>query len=690
MNRGRDAVIIGANDYNKYYYNGLRLGESQRNEEHKPYDTTGLDSEQLTTERMPTETLSATTAQDIFEGITGVTNSRGSLVETTSYETPTEDSDSNNEERTTEVGVKESITTEGFSPPPVDTESWRPMTTTMISANYPKHKHKTNNNNNKIDNNYYNVYTNDNINENYDQTIDNGVNHDIEYIKGFSTITPEMYGSGNNPYSLPLVSEEIPVLAFSTPVNTEPNIGNYLKDYYYEPVPTSVADSIRHSDSLTTGRSHRHQQKQRNNSSKTPKDDNHSSRHNRYNRYNRYNNYHTNDTYLRPTFNRPLKANHPYPTSDMEPTRDALISNDENSYLDYQMMKNHEKNMNNIPKGRPLFALIGDETKNMAKIEQTFESMRNPKINARRPNNIIDHEELHFYNDDISGGVGGLSEPAKNRHRQRPYHLSDEEMPETQLPSVDVKPMKSKTKVSRFLILICWSMFSHQVKLAKLMYPRFISFFYLFKFSRPVLSQEVKSELKSELKSQKKMNSIPPFFTSAMKSSTIDGLFVNTSPMQSLLPLSHFPFQYKLPYGVRNRGVSTTTPMSVPFVDTQLTSADEPIAILHPNKVSDGLSVIELVHSLSTLIQMLTITTTSLLRNKLGEHLLGSNKLGKQFRLMFGKRNTVSGKQNSFKRRQRSTFRDKLKARSVRNKRRSLRDMFSLKTWFKLKSKLTN
>ena len=86
------------------------------------------------------------------------------------------------------------------------------------------------------------------------------------------------------------------------------------------------------------------------------------------------------------------------------------------------------------------------------------------------------------------------------------------------------------------------------------------------------------------------------------------------------------------------------------------------------------------------LSQMLTITTTSLLRNKLGEHLLGANKLGKHFRVMFGKRNTLNKKQDSSKRLQRSTLKSKFKTQNIRNKRRSFREIFSLKKWFKSKS----
>ena len=398
-------------------------------EEHKPYDTTGMALEEETTQGTSTDRLEATTDPDMFEGITGVTNSRGSLIETTSYGMPTEDSE--DETTTTEMGVKDSITTEGFSQPPVDTENWRPITTTMISANYPKHKHKANKNNNKIDNNYYNVYTNDNINENYDPNIEIGVNHNIEYINGFPTITPEMYGSGSNPYSMPLVSEEIPIQPYPNPVDTERNVGNYLKDYYYEPVPTSIADSIRHSNSHSHNsiRSQRQHRRHRNNSSKTLIDDNYG------NRYNR--NYHTNDTRLRPTFNKPLKNKpvHRFPMSDMEQIREALVPKD-NSFFDYHL-QNHDNSLNYIPKGRPLFGLIGDDTKNVEKVKKTpeFESVRNRKTSSRYTNNMLNN------------GNSGARKPQDTFIPNEHLIASQNQINASPQPFVDVKPIKINTKV---------------------------------------------------------------------------------------------------------------------------------------------------------------------------------------------------------------------------------------------------
>lgn len=230
---------------------------------------------------------------------------------------------------------------------------------------------------------------------------------------------------------MPLVSEEVPIQPYSNPVDTERNVGNYLKDYYYEPVPTSIADSIRHSNSHSHNsvRSHRQHHRHRNNSSKTLSDKNYG------NRYNRK--YHTNDTHLRPTFNKPLKTVHRFPMSDMEPIREALVSKD-NPYFDYQL-QNYDNSFNDIPKGRPLFALIGDETKNVPKFKQTsaIESeVRNRKTSSRYTNNMLNN------------GDSGARKPQDTYMRNEHLIANQNQINGSPLPFVDVKPIKINTKVS--------------------------------------------------------------------------------------------------------------------------------------------------------------------------------------------------------------------------------------------------
>ena len=164
-------------------------------------------------------------------------------------------------------------------------------------------------------------------------------------------------------------------------------------------------------------------------------------------------------------------------------------------------------------------------------------------------------------------------------------------------------------------------------------------------------------------------------------SPAITDLFLNSQQMQSFLgPLSNLPLQLKLPVKLRSTALPPTHMLS--FDPNLSGSNDQPIAILHPNQVSQSSNLYLANNNNIIFDQVLTLTTTGLLRNKFNEHFVTPN--GKPLRLVIDGQSSPKRKRMSTKRNQRSTlFKNNWFPQKLRQKRRSFKEFFSFRNWFK-------